>query len=430
MVGGIGTNRALGRNRVLPISGAALATGSVTREKLAADVAGATDYARLSKIGLAAPNPRSRRGFPTVMTTPPTIGTLNAAYTGGSNPNPTASVISSATRYMPSETSAYRYFAGDAVHPTGWQAPAVIGEYFTAASAAPDFRVDFEADCSQIEILAKSEGQAVTILVDGQLIGDPIDLGSTGLTTGIPLTFSGRGVRRITVITRYFWGVMLGPNDTIWRSAAPLGPRVIVIGDSFTDGTGVTIAPGLNGYSAQLGFLRGWEDVWASGVGGTGYLQADSGNVNYRDRLQADVVSRAPDIVIVTGGINDHANFSASAIQTEAALLFAAIRAGLPNAHLVVILPFWKDGSPVESIVNTKIAIRTAATGVADAVIDPIGVDVSGANTSGWITGTGRVGSTTGAGNADLYTSTDGTHPSSAGHRYLAGRIDAALGIA
>jgi phospholipase/lecithinase/hemolysin len=46
---------------------------------------------------------------------------------------------------------------------------------------------------------------------------------------------------------------------------------------------------------------------------------------------------------------------------------------------------------------------------------------------SPWITGTGRVGATTGTGNADTYIGSDATHPTDAGHAYLARRVVAAL---
>jgi hypothetical protein len=53
----------------------------------------------------------------------------------------------------------------------------------------------------------------------------------------------------------------------------------------------------------------------------------------------------------------------------------------------------------------------------------PIVTDPNGS----WITGTGNVSNPVGNGNADLYISSDGVHPTSAGIAYLAGRITTAV---
>jgi lysophospholipase L1-like esterase len=54
-----------------------------------------------------------------------------------------------------------------------------------------------------------------------------------------------------------------------------------------------------------------------------------------------DVINLNPDIVIVAGGINDSSGYTAAAIQTEAAALFAAIQAGVPNVTIIVVSPSW-----------------------------------------------------------------------------------------
>ncbi|MBC8040380.1 MAG: hypothetical protein H7Y06_07555, partial [Opitutaceae bacterium] len=45
----------------------------------------------------------------------------------------------------------------------------------------------------------------------------------------------------------------------------------------------------------------------------------------------------------------------------------------------------------------------------------------------GWITGTGKVGTTTATGNANYYISADGTHPSPEGHAYLGRKLASAI---
>lgn len=68
---------------------------------------------------------------------------------------------------------------------------------------------------------------------------------------------------------------------------------------------------------------------------------------------------------------------------------------------------------------DTALAALAAARGLR--YISPIA--------EGWITGNGKVGATTGNGNADIYISSDGTHPSNAGHEYLAWRLAGHLGV-
>jgi lysophospholipase L1-like esterase len=54
----------------------------------------------------------------------------------------------------------------------------------------------------------------------------------------------------------------------------------------------------------------------------------------------------------------------------------------------------------------------------------------AGANTLGWMTGTGDTGTPTGTGNADIFIGTDGAHPSVAGQDYLGARIASAIAAA
>jgi lysophospholipase L1-like esterase len=245
----------------------------------------------------------------------------------------------------------------------------------------------------------------------------------------------------------------------------------------------------------------GWSDVWKSGVGGTGYLNAGTGGrTTFRGRVAADVIAYAPDVVIVAGGINDTSS-SQAAVQAEAALLFAQIRAGLPSALLVVVSPFWRNGVetftsallgvrdgvkaaaveagavyldvlelPIPATVSTTLAASAASGATTVSLVAPVPIRstitigqpherrvvtalsgtgpysatvaaLASAHSSGeavatvgpslW-TGTGKVGTTTGAGNSDLLVTSDGTHPTQAGHNLIgsvvARLLDAALG--
>jgi lysophospholipase L1-like esterase len=118
--------------------------------------------------------------------------------------------------------------------------------------------------------------------------------------------------------------------------------------------------------------------------------------------------------------------------------LSATPSVGATSISCSILPPLW---STIEIGTGTATVERRRVTSVAGSGPYTVGVAATSfAHTSGdtvkqvghclW-TGTGRVGSTTGAGNCDVYVSSDGTHPTSAGHdaigRALAEQIAAAL---
>jgi len=218
--------------------------------------------------------------------------------------------------------------------------------------------IEFLFDGTYVEIRGKGSGGKVRVRVNGDLVSlTPVTFTNDGSTYLLPITFATRAVRRITVeadSSFAFSGVRTGATDSVVPTQVK-GPRVIVIGDSFTDGTG---ADGLGGtcWVTRFAQAMGWADVWKSGVGGTGYLNAGTGGrTTFRGRVASDVIAYAPDVVIVAGGINDTSS-SQAAVQAEAALLYAQIRAGLPNAVLVVVSPFWRNG--VETYTSALMGVR------------------------------------------------------------------------
>jgi lysophospholipase L1-like esterase len=256
------------------------------------------------------------------------------------------------------------------------------------------FNVDFLFDGTYLEIRGKGAGGKARVRVDGQLISaTPTTFTNDGSTYLLPLTFGARAVRRITVeadSSFAFGGVRTNATDTI-VPAPVASPRCIVLGDSFTDGTGATAQP--TNWVRRFAEAMGWADTWASGLGGTGYLNPGSGGrVKFRDRVAADVIAYSPDVVIVAGGLNEvsgigAATYTASQLQTEAAALFTQIKAGLPNALLVVVSPFWRNGvetynaAGAGALLAARDAIKTAAVAAGAIFLDvlelPLAASVS-----------------------------------------------------
>jgi hypothetical protein len=78
----------------------------------------------------------------------------------------------------------------------------------------------------------------------------------------------------------------------------------------------------------------GYDDVWPSGVGGTGMLNAGS-SIVYQARVQQDIIAFSPDEVIIQGFYNDGA-FTNQAIQGALTQLIQTIISSLPNTRVIV----------------------------------------------------------------------------------------------
>lgn len=197
---------------------------------------------------------------------------------------------------------------------------------------------------SAIEFGTKGLGGQVMCRVDDEWITlTPLTVAADGGEHYYYIPFGSAKLRRVDFFgaTAPFSGIFTAATDTL-MPAPVRGPRCIVIGDSFTEGTGAT-GPGLTDYVHTFAQALGWDDVWASGVGSTGYLAAPAPKLKYRDRVATDIAPFNPEVVFITGGYNDSAA-SASAMGTEADLLFKAVKAAAPTALVVVVAPFASFG--------------------------------------------------------------------------------------
>lgn len=350
--------------------------------------------------------PFSRRSlgvFPKVMASPPTV----TVGTGGA-----ASSISSAVTLLPDSNNFLQLrhagysVTGGIYLPTGFAQ--------TQATAA----LEFMFDGSEFEIYCRDDTATIRIMVDGEYVSyTATALTTSGANRHILVDFGIAAIRHIRLETASLAlrGIKVPPTSTVWRPATRTEPRVIMLGDSYLGG--------VDGIGLNLGHFLNWPDVWEDNVGGTGYLKVNGIYEALPDRLDTDLFPHNPDIAIIAMGLNDQTTYTESQIQTAAEGVFDSIRSTLPDAILIVVGPWWPSGSPTTGIINTRNAIQTAANGRAHLFIDNIGATAAGVSTLGWITGTGKIGSTTGSGNADLYINADGTHPSAAGRLYLANRL-------
>ncbi|WP_301844409.1 SGNH/GDSL hydrolase family protein [Rhodococcus pyridinivorans] len=178
-----------------------------------------------------------------------------------------------------------------------------------------------------------------------------------------------------TYVSQYTPAPALPDPRPAERLPLPNEPRLLVIGDSWTWGQGVT--PHTQGYAYKVGELMGWP-VEVNGGRGSGYvtdsMTPDAENPErFPTRVKAMPESLAvpdPNIIIVQGSIND----LAQPPQIEAAA-FATLRdlkRVFPDASLVVVGPIYPpDVLSSKRAFDVEQALRKAAIYTESAFIDP-----------------------------------------------------------
>lgn len=271
--------------------------------------------------------------------------------------------------------------------------------------------------------------------IDGRKVTDLMQAvgGTTAGSSHLLTVDMGSAIPRTIKIDFYtvpFGGIFLPPGANMW-AVPKRSDRFMGFGDSLTDGSALNAGSGAGTWAHRVARLLGSDDYWDEARGGTGYITPGSFAV-LADRVQTDVIANAPDRMTVWAGYNDNGG-SQTSIKAAADSLFATIKTGLPSCDVYVLGCWSPTGSPAASITNTDNTLKTSAAAAGYPFISPVTGSIYNAAgtlvaTHGpFITGSGRVGATTGSGNADLYIGTDAVHPTDAGHVYLARRIAAAI---
>ena len=306
----------------------------------------------------------------------------------------------------------------------------------TLTSSQSSYSVSFGTDATALQLRLNYQSAGyLRLWVDGRQLTDlmfPIPGTTPGSTHLYTFTLGASQPRtiRFDCSTMPFGGVHLPPTATMWKPPQP-SKRALVLGDSLSGGSAMNVAGGQGTWFGRCMQLLGYTDNWNEGIGGTGYITAGSAVV-FGSRVAGDVVAWAPNVVFIWGGYNDNGG-SQPTIGTAADSVFSAITTGLPTATKYVIGCWSPSGSPASSLTNTDNTLKASAATAGYPFISPItGSIYNGAGTlvathGPWITGTGRVGATTGSGNADIYIGTDAIHPTDAGHAYIARRVYAAV---
>lgn len=182
------------------------------------------------------------------------------------------------------------------------------------------------------------------------------------------------------------------------RTADAEPARVLVVGDSYTAGSG---EGGVGDASwaalADVDLAQATLDV--SAVGGSGYVQPGQSGETFTDLARA--ADGAPyDLIVFFGSRND----DQGGVQPAALEAFEVARAESPDAPLLVIGPPWVDASPPAFVQQSSQEVEDAAAEVQATFVDPLD--------EGWFTGA-----------AQRFIGSDGVHPTDEGHAYMAEKI-------
>lgn len=418
---------------------------------------GSSPYAAVSKVRAlvqrqsAKPYPLA---FPSVLVNPPTTAWTNP---GGSSP-----INSGSPTIVPWKTS--RVTALGAVLTKYANAQAGTNSV-NAAWSEPQWAAGFDYYGSDFALRLINRGSAseVWVWVDGQPITATPEVLSQAASNSFSyyrVTFAAAGQHRVVAYFKNFalGGVDIGATDSVTATPKPF-IRVSVLGDSWVEATGATY--GINGVFPTLG--RMWDvELFQHGQGGTGYANdaSTNGKAVYGDADRiAGVALADPHLIIVSGSSNDDAYVLAS----EPATVFAALRSACPTAKVLVIGPPMLTSTNITQRLANRDIIKAAAAAAPNVLgfIDPLdprgaiatapawvtattyavgdlvtsggfvyecrvahtsGASISSSSfiTTTWITGSGKVGSTNGTGNSDIFINSDATHPSTEGHEFLA----------
>ena len=273
-------------------------------------------------------------------------------------------------------------------------------------------------------------GERMHVKVDGNYIEES----PTPFVAGNPsyyfITWNGiQKMRRYTIEghgSLTFRGLCALAGDVI--TATPLVNKTALIwfGDSYgnTETPQVTngaINTRVSGLAMQVGKLIGTDYTMLANIGGSGYITL--GNSSRPNIPSVVGITNFPlaqnygSVVIYLAGIND-STLEKSAIATAATATWQAGMAKYPNATHIVVGCELANRDLDGFTIGTDTALKNAAGSLGLKYIS-MAQDPNGA----WILGTGKVGAVSGTGNSNIYTSTDGTHPSPIGRDYLARRI-------
>ena len=189
---------------------------------------------------------------------------------------------------------------------------------------------------------------AFFVKIDDQYLSlTPISLVSDGNNYWYTIKFAAAGWHRVEILmpaNSLFQGLWTGPQDIVTPSVMR-GPRVVVVGDSYAEGSGSSNF-GTTSWAQRLFEFMGWSNYLVAAVGGTGLLETFGSSPNYLGRIATDVIPFKPDIVIFQGSVNDPTgSFTPNQMAAQVKAIYQAVIASLPATIVVFTSPPCRSGA-------------------------------------------------------------------------------------
>lgn len=365
-----------------------------------------------------------------VMSSPPTVTTVSATAPAGQTNVYT----------LAANAGVFRVSGGE-IYTSGTHAGKVRSSIIAATggnlsvndgSTGSYSRIEFQADAAVVVVAVKARTIPYRFIVDGQyvdLTGTVTSVTSGSQIEYIVLTFAARALRTISLEmqqTEAFVGVNVGPTEKVYSADGRDIIKSVLLGDSYPFGS--TASNLADGFGAVMADWLGLRQHTNSGSSGTGWATVSSYSFSQRIDNGDLGLGGAPEIIFLMASYNDR-GLVAATIQANADAGLRKARELYPNALIVVLGCFPALTGPSAGILAAEASVFAAV----DAIADPftVKVPISTRPEGALITGTGRIGATTGTGNSDIYTDTDGVHPPTAGHAFIgkwaAGQVLAAV---
>ncbi|HEY0786684.1 MAG TPA: Ig-like domain repeat protein [Acidobacteriaceae bacterium] len=366
--------------------------------------------------GLTYGMPLSAAGLNATATAVPLVSAAADAATTSSQLNNSQINPGAPLSYSATATGApFRYEGATLVPSTDSRSQGAVVPVGVEPPAGLVYRVAFTCDCQQFEYVVQSRSSTYWLWVDGAYTSTDF----TNISSNYPdinfvrVQFPDKRPRQIKVAiggSAPFFGVMTVGSDTVSAPQVPIGPRVIIFGDSWTGPTIVqpAIPPAQDGtsgagYPQVLGEYFNW-DWWDTGIGGEGFTEVgtDVNGATFQQRVLTDVCPNAPASIVIMGGVNDNPS-TTSQMESALTTTFNHLASCLPD------VPIYLYGPQMPST-----NIEPAFAAVVPSFSNIHYADMGGQN---WIYGDFTSAA---VGNAYLYFY---GHPTPLGHNYLAEKI-------
>lgn len=284
---------------------------------------------------------------------------------------------------------------------------------------------EFRTDAPKFAIGAWSiPGIKFRIYIDGYLLEENPTAFIAGSPSYITVDFNGIRVIRTIRIEQAAGANLLSiavDSRSQFFAARQSGPIGVLLSDSYGSTISTYADAVTDCLSERVARRLGIKYLLNFHLGGTGYVVASTySNVPTLLSLNPPSDGGAVGYVIFAHGYND-AGSNMTDVYNNALASWRTARKQYPNAVILVFGPWAGSSGPSAGIVGVDSTLKSAFTEWSDPKSEFVSIvqDASGS----WVTGTGKWGATTGAGNSDFYTGADGIHPSIPGKEYLIRRM-------